>query len=347
MQISKPSPDKSSTPKISKSDSRKRKTADVSQPVAAKKSLSPSPSVPRLSYLINSMPVSPIEERIRHPIDTPIINQIPRDHLFHIMNNYNKLTLPNQQLVKAMANKNTPKPPVLKSDLTRSIPVPKQSDLSRFLQVKSASSVQEREVIDLVSDDEVSEVFPTIEEEKKMSKPIRQLKRPTIKAQATHFQHETHSRAEIPQLPTKRPREETQESTVCFICKWKFPVSFGLVDKQVHINKCIEGHGREDIIEYRKSEQAIRRIQKRDTSECPESDSPTPKKRRICPMCNKFLADTSEEFLKDHMNQCEGGSHISISSDSSHYSSSPSPQISKPKMIGFEQWKKLVKVKDF
>jgi hypothetical protein len=333
------SPKKPQIPKISKSDSRKRKAADLSQPVAAKKSSIPSPSIPKPSYLVNSMPVSPVQE-IRSPINILNIYQHPKDPLFHPMNNYNKLTLYDQQLVKAMASKSINKPPVSKSELTRSIPVPKQTDLTRFVQVKSSSSVQEREVIDLVSDDEVSEVFPTIEEEKKINQTVRQLNTPVITSQATH------SRAETSQLPAKRLREETQESRVCFICKWKFPLSFGLINKQVHINKCIEGHGRDDIIEYRKSEQAIRRIQKRDTTECPESNSTTPQKRRLCPICNKFLTNISEEFLKDHMNQCEGGSHISISSDSSQVSTPPSPQIAKPKIIGFEQWKKLVKVKD-
>lgn len=336
----KPSPKKSQTPKITKSDSRKRNTADLSQPVSAKKSAIPSPSIPMPSCMIHSTPVSPVQEMIRQSLDIPNTYQNPKDHLFHLMNKINILTLPNQQLVKAMASRSITKPPVSKSELTRSIPVPKQSDLNRFVQVKSNSNVKEREVIDLISDDEVYEVFPTIEEEKKINQTVRQLNTPVMKSQTTQSRAETH------QLPTKRPREETHESTICFLCKWKFPASFSLIDKQVHINKCIEGHGREDIIEYRKSEQAIRRLQKRDSTECPESDSPTPSKRRVCPTCNRFLPGISEDFLKDHINQCEGSSHISISSDSSPYSSPPSPQNSKPKIIGFEQWKKLVKIKD-
>lgn len=194
---------------------------------------------------------------------------------------------------------------LLNSNLTKAIPVPSPS----ILNIENQNSSNMPVVIDLISDDdEVTEVFPFRKEEEKLPHKLVQpispinktslfIPRPKILTQPKCLQ--------IPKLPAKRSRNESNENAICFLCKWRFPICFEDIEKQRHINRCIDGKGKEDIIEYRKSEKEIRRIRKQDgirDNETEGKDRPTYKK---CPYCLEVLASISDDYLEEHLRICK------------------------------------------
>ena len=48
------------------------------------------------------------------------------------------------------------------------------------------------------------------------------------------------------QVSTKGEEMGTKDTKTCFCCLWEFPQSFKGEDKNLHIDRCMEGHGEKD-----------------------------------------------------------------------------------------------------
>ena len=86
----------------------------------------------------------------------------------------------------------------------------------------------------------------------------------------------------------------------CLNCAWKFPGCMSFSRKNIHINKCFEGKGRLDIMQYNE-EQKLKLYRKYPNKKLSELI--------ICPICGKDMTKDKLKEKQTHLHDC---SKISI-----------------------------------
>ena len=81
----------------------------------------------------------------------------------------------------------------------------------------------------------------------------------------------------------------------CLNCAWKFPDRMSYARKNIHINKCFEGKGRIDIMEYNE-EQKLKIYRKYPYKKLFEL--------KICPICGKDMTTYIPNEKQIHLNEC-------------------------------------------
>lgn len=101
-----------------------------------------------------------------------------------------------------------------------------------------------------------------------------------------------------------RKRDSTSESEeknsqekidVCFNCSWKFPERMSAMRKNQHINKCFEGGGNLDRMQFLE-EQKIKTYRNMPMKKLNELE--------ICPVCGKNMQDVNWRVKQNHLVYC-------------------------------------------
>lgn len=94
-------------------------------------------------------------------------------------------------------------------------------------------------------------------------------------------------------LQKKRRREDQHDCIFyCMICNWKYPDEMIEKERQLHVNKCLDGKGREDKLNYLMSKATV-------IIDSQVSDSKSD--YWYCPMCSKSLLTNIED---NHLQIC-------------------------------------------
>lgn len=89
--------------------------------------------------------------------------------------------------------------------------------------------------------------------------------------------------------------ESEEKILFCFNCAWKFPDRMSLVRKNIHINKCFEGNGKLDIMQFHE-EQKIKVYR----------NLPVKKLLELifCPICGKNIETNNYKAKHSHLLYC-------------------------------------------
>lgn len=95
--------------------------------------------------------------------------------------------------------------------------------------------------------------------------------------------------------PASRRKTIEEKITFCLKCKWKFPDRMSVMRKNQHINKCFEGNGELDIMEFQE-EKKLKSY----------AHLPTKKllKLLICPICGKNFEESNCKAKQNHLQYC-------------------------------------------
>ena len=85
------------------------------------------------------------------------------------------------------------------------------------------------------------------------------------------------------------------KSEFCFSCNWKFPERMSIARRNIHVNDCLEGKGKLDIMKY-SEEIKIKKI----THLSPKKL----KKLASCPICGKDIAANNSKGKYNHLTYC-------------------------------------------
>ena len=87
----------------------------------------------------------------------------------------------------------------------------------------------------------------------------------------------------------------TNKILYCFNCNWKFPERMSLIRRNNHINKCYEGKGKLDIMQYNE-EQKLKIYRNYPNKKISDL--------KYCPICGKDISSSNLKSKQNHLNAC-------------------------------------------
>ena len=94
---------------------------------------------------------------------------------------------------------------------------------------------------------------------------------------------------------------ESKKILYCFNCAWKFPERMSIIRRNTHINKCYEGYGKLDIMQYNE-EQKLKLYRNYPNKKINDLV--------ICPICGKDIGAENNKSKQNHLHFCSNLSLI-------------------------------------
>ena len=93
----------------------------------------------------------------------------------------------------------------------------------------------------------------------------------------------------------KNNKNVSNKILYCFNCSWKFPERMSLIRRNNHINKCYEGKGKLDIMQYNE-EQKLKIYRNYPNKKIFEL--------KCCPICGKDISNSNFKSKQNHLHAC-------------------------------------------
>ena len=94
---------------------------------------------------------------------------------------------------------------------------------------------------------------------------------------------------------------ESKKILYCFNCAWKFPERMSIIRRNSHINRCYEGYGKLDIMQYNE-EQKLKLYRNYPNKKISDL--------AICPICGKDIGGENNKTKQNHLHFCSNLSLI-------------------------------------
>ena len=94
---------------------------------------------------------------------------------------------------------------------------------------------------------------------------------------------------------------ESKKILYCFNCAWKFPERMSIIRRNSHINRCYEGYGKLDIMQYNE-EQKLKLYRNYPNKKISDLV--------ICPICGKDIGGENNKAKQNHLHFCSNLSLI-------------------------------------
>ena len=88
---------------------------------------------------------------------------------------------------------------------------------------------------------------------------------------------------------------ESKKILYCFNCAWKFPERMSIIRRSTHINRCYEGYGKLDIMQYNE-EQKLKLYRNYPNKKISDLV--------ICPICGKDMGGENNKSKQNHLHFC-------------------------------------------
>lgn len=118
------------------------------------------------------------------------------------------------------------------------------------------------------------------------------IKKKSINTKKDSFLNQENQDQQTELLGKKRERIIDNCQSYCMICNWKYPIEMIKNERQLHINKCIDGNGTKDKLDY---------LMSKATAIVSSEITDSKFEYFYCPICSIFLNNIIED---NHLQEC-------------------------------------------